>query len=77
MQVFNVFPTTICVEEMSNHESYKKNFYDVYHKFDYEEDDVNNTVSENTGNPLIHHEDCLEDLFSEIISHISKYTLDV
>ena len=77
MQVFNVFPTTIYVGEMTKHDQYKINFYDVYHKFDYEEDDVNKTVSENTGNPIIHHEECLEDLFSEIIFHISKYTLDV
>ena len=55
MEVFNVFPTTIYVGEMNHHEKYKKNFYDVYDKFDYEEDDVNNTVSENVGNPLIHH----------------------
>ena len=59
MEVFNVFPTTIYVGEMNDHEKYKKNFYDVYHKFDYEEDDVNNTVSENVGNPLIHHEESL------------------
>ena len=51
-----------------------KNFYDVYHKFDYEEDDA---VSENIGNPLIHHEDSLEELFSEVISHVKTYTLDV
>ena len=75
MEVFNVFPTTICVGEMSDHQNYKKNFYDVYHKFDYEEDDVNNTVSENVGNPLIHHEDCLDDLFTEIISHVKTCLL--
>ena len=61
---------------MTKHDQYKKNFYDVYHKFDYEEDDVNNTVSENVGNPLIHHEDSLEELFSEVISHVKTYTLD-
>ena len=76
-EIFNVFPTTICVWKMSDHENYKKNFYDVYHKFDYEEDNVNTTVSENVGNPLIHHEDCLDDLFTEIISHIKTYTTDV
>ena len=74
MEVFNVFPTTIYVGEMNDHEKYKKNFYDVYHKFDYEEDDA---VSENGGNPLIHHEDSLEELFSEVVSHVKTYTLDV
>ena len=76
-EIFNIFPTTICVCEISDHQNYKKNFYDVYHKFDYEEDDVNTTVSENVGNPLIHHEDCLDDLFTEIISHVKTYTTDV
>ncbi len=74
MEVFNIFPTTIYVDKMIDHESYKSNFYDVYHKFDYEEDDA---VSENIGNPLIHHEDSLEELFSEVISHVKTYTLDV
>ena len=73
MEVFNVFPTTIYVGEMNDHEKYKKNFYDVYHKFDYKEDDA---VSENIGNPLIHHEKSLEDLFSEVVSHVKTYTLD-
>ena len=77
MEVFNIFPTTVYVGEMTKHDQYKKNFYDVYHKFDYEEDDVNNTVSENVGNPLIHHEDSLEELFSEVVSHVKTYTLDV
>ena len=77
MQVFNVFPTTIYVGEMSKHDQYKKNFYDVYHKFDYEENEVSSTVSENVGNPLIHYEDTLEELFLEIIFHVRKYTLDV
>ena len=58
MEVFNIFPTTVYVGEMTKHDQYKKNFYDVYHKFDYEEEDA---VSENVGNPLIHHEDCLDD----------------
>ena len=74
MEVFNIFPTTIYVDKMIDHKSYKSNFYDVYHKFDYEEDDA---VSENIGNPLIHHEDSLEELFSEVISHVKTYTLDV
>ena len=77
MEVFNIFPTTIYVDKMIDHDSYKSNFYDVYHKFDYEENDVNNTVSENVGNPLIHHEDCLDPLFEEVISHVRNYTLDV
>tara|TARA_B100001939_G_C16757438_1_gene536818 strand:+ start:65 stop:748 length:684 start_codon:yes stop_codon:yes gene_type:complete len=77
MEVFNIFPTTIYVDKMIDHESYKSNFYDVYHKFDYEENDVNNAVSENVGNPLIHHEGCLDPLFEEVISHVRNYTLDV
>ncbi len=77
MEIFNVFPTTIYVDKMVNHENYKKNFYDVYHKFDYEENEVNNTVSENVGNPLIHDEECLDSLFSEVITHVRKYTFDV
>ena len=77
MEIFNVFPTTIYVDKMVNHENYKKNFYDVYHKFDYEENEVNNTVSENVGNPLIHDEECLDSLFSEVIDHVRKYTFDV
>ena len=71
-EIFNIFPTTICVCEISDHQNYKKNFYDVYHKFDYEEDDVNTTVSENVGNPLIHHEDCLDDLFTEDFEMIGR-----
>ena len=73
MEIFNVFPTTIYVDKMEGHDDYKKNFYDVYHKFDYEENEENNTVSENVGNPLIHHEDCLDDLFTEIISSCPKH----
>ena len=77
MEVLNIFPTSIYVDKMIDHESYKSNFYDVYHKFDYEENDVNNAVSENVGNPLIHHEGCLDPLFEEVISHVRNYTLDV
>ena len=77
-QIFNIFPTTVYVGEMSDHDNYKKSFYDVYHKFDYDEDEENNTVSENTGNPnIIHLEDSLEPIFDEIISHVKKYTCEV
>ena len=77
-QIFNIFPTTVYVGEMSDHDNYKKSFYDVYHKFDYEETEYNNTVSENTGNPnIIHLEDSLEPIFDEIISHVKKYTCEV
>ena len=43
-QIFNIFPTTVYVGEMSDHDNYKKSFYDVYHKFDYDEDEENNTA---------------------------------
>ena len=76
-QIFNIFPTTIYVGEVENQNEYKTEFLRLYEKFDYEENEVNNTVSENVGNPLIHHEDCLDDLFTEIISHVKTYTTDV
>ena len=58
MQTFNIFPTTIYVGEVNDHEKHKEEFYKVYPKFDYEETDRHNTVSEGDGNPLLHL-DCL------------------
>ena len=62
---------------MIEHEKHKEEFYKVYPKYDYEENDRYNTVSENVGNPLLHLEDSLEPLFGDIISHVKKYTCEV
>ena len=56
-EIFNIFPTTVYIGEVENHVEYKKEFYKVYPKFDYEEDNGNVTVSENVGNPFIHLEE--------------------
>ena len=53
MQLFNIFPTTVYVGEVTDHQTHKEEFYKVYHKFDYEDSDANSTVSENTGRPFI------------------------
>lgn len=75
---FNIFPTTIYVGKLDNHEEYKSEFYKVYPKFDYEEDGEDiNTVSENSGNPLIHLEESLNPLFEEIVIHVKKYMHEV
>lgn len=74
---FDIFPVSIYVGELDNHEQYKKEYYKVHEKFDYEQSDYNNTVSENTGNPLIHLEDSLNSLFEEIINHTKTYVYDV
>ena len=36
-QIFNIFPTTIYVGEVDNHNEYKTAFLRLYEKFDYEE----------------------------------------
>ena len=71
MEVFNIFPTTIYVDKMIDHDSYKSNFYDVYHKFDYEENEISSTVSEGQVNPLIHLEPSMDVMFQEIIRPVS------
>lgn len=76
-EVFNIFPTTIYVGEIENCDKHKESFYKVYPKYDYEEDDKNITVSENVGNPLLHLDEELDELFSDIISHVKAYTCDV
>jgi uncharacterized protein (TIGR02466 family) len=75
----NIFPTTIYVGEIENHDEFKKEFYGVYPKFQYEQTngDLINTVSENQGNPLIHLEPNLDSLFAEICKHIKTYMQDV
>ena len=77
MQLFNIFPTTVYVGEVTDHQTHKEEFYKVYHKFDYEDSDANSTVSENTGRPFIHLEDNLDPLFNEIILHTKRYVIDV
>ncbi len=77
MQTFNIFPTTIYVGEVTDHETHKEEFYKVYPKYDYEETCDDNTVSENLGNPFIHLEDNLDSLFEKIAAHARTYTCEV
>ena len=75
--IINFFPTTAYVGQIENHRQYKEDFYKVYPKFDYDENECNNTVSENVGNPLIHLEDDLNPLFESIVDHIKNYTTNI
>lgn len=77
MQTFNIFPTTVYVGEVTDHETHKEEFYKVYPKFDYEETWEDNTVSENMGNPFVHLEDTLDPLFQQIAYHARKYTVEI
>ena len=52
-QIFNIFPTTIYVGEVENHNEYKTEFLKLYDKFDYEENEISSTVSEGQVHPLI------------------------
>ena len=77
-ETFNIFPTTIYLGEIDNHKKYKEDFYKVYNKFDYDDQNtVASTVSEGYSDPLIHLEPELETLFEEIVNHIKIYVLDV
>ncbi len=82
-EIYNIFPTTIYVGEMENHEDYKTRFNKLYSKYDYEQKSVRdneewfNTTSENAGNPFIHLEESLSDLFQEVINNVKIYTLEV
>ena len=82
-QIFNIFPTTLYVSEIDKHEEYKSKFYKLYSKYDYEQKSFRdgeewfNTTSENAGNPLIHLEDSLSELFEDIIYNVKIYVLDV
>ena len=75
-QIFNIFPTTIYVDKVENHKTFKEQFLKLYEKFDYEENDISNTVSEGQVNPLIHLEPSMDDMFKEIVRHIKSYVLD-
>ena len=76
-QVFNIFPTTIYVGKVENHDTFKKEFLKIYKDFDYEENDISNTVSEGQVNPLIHLEPSMDPMFKEIVRHIKTYVLDI
>ena len=76
-ETFNIFPTTIYVGEMVDHQKYREEFDKVYPQYDYEETSWDNTVSENLGKPFIHLEDNLDSLFYEIANHAKKYVCDV
>ena len=76
-ETFNIFPTTVYVGEVNEHQKHKEEFYKIYPKFDYEETCEDNTVSENLGKPFIHLESNLDPLFTEIASHAKKYTCEV
>lgn len=84
IQVFDIFPTTIYCNKLDNHEKYKKAFYDIYPKYDYPQETIlkngeewYNTTSENTGNPFIHIDKNLTELFDEIIENVKIYVHDV
>ena len=83
MQIFNIFPTTLYVSEIDKHEEYKSKFYKLYSKYDYEQKSFRdgeewfNTTSENAGNPLIHLEDSLSELFEDIIYNVKIYIQDI
>lgn len=72
-QLLNIFPTTIYLNNSNNHIKNKKNFYNVYPKYDFED----TTVSENSGNPLIHLDEKLKDLFDEIVLNTKTYIHEV
>ena len=75
--LFNIFPTTIYANEVANHEVNKKLFFDLYDKYDYEENERSVTVSEGQVDPLIHLEPTMNPVFEEIVKHIKNYVLDV
>lgn len=72
-EIFNIFPTTLYLGKSDKHHKNKKSFYDVYQKYDFED----TTVSETSGNPLLHLDEALEDLFSDVISHVENYIYNV
>jgi uncharacterized protein (TIGR02466 family) len=71
--IFNIFPTTIYVGNSEKHIQNKKKFYNVYSKYDFED----TTVSENSGNPLLHLDEELQELFDEIVSNTKTYIHEV
>ena len=71
-QIFNIFPTTIYVGEVENHNKFKTEFLKLYDKFDYEENEISSTVSEGQVHPLIHLEPSMDVMFQEIVRHIKQ-----
>jgi uncharacterized protein (TIGR02466 family) len=71
--LFSIFPTTVYVGKSTDHKNNKKNFYNVYSKYDFED----TTVSENSGNPLLHLDQDLENLFKEVVSNTKTYIHEV
>ena len=82
-QVYNIFPTTIYVNQIENHKEYKSRFYKLYSKYDYEQTSLRdneewfNTTSENFSKPYIHLEEDLCELFEQIIDNVKIYVQDV
>ena len=74
--IFNVFPLTIYVDKVNSYEIYKEDFYKLYPKYDYVENERSNTVSEGQVDPLIHLEPTLNPLFTEIADHVRSYIHD-
>ena len=72
-EIFNVFPLSIYVDKINKHEIYKENFYKVYPKYDYVENERSDTVSEGQSDPIIHLEPTLSPLFTEIADHVRSY----
>ena len=83
IQIFEIFPTTIYTNKIVNHEKYKEEFYKLYDKYDYKQTSIRNgiewfhTTSENIGNPTIHLEESLNELFDQIISNAKTYVYDI
>ena len=82
-QVFNIFPTTIYVNQIKNHKEHKNRFYKLYSRYDYEQKSIRdgeewyNTTSENFGKPYIHLEESLGELFEQIIDNVKIYVEEV
>jgi uncharacterized protein (TIGR02466 family) len=72
-ELFNIFPTTLYLGKSENHIKNKESFYKVYEKYDFED----TTVSETSGNPLLHLDGELDFLFKEVISHVENYLYNI
>jgi hypothetical protein len=76
-RTLNIFPTSIYTAQSKNHLINKNKFYQEYHKYDFEQTKYNITVSENSGNPLLHLDTNLSPIFNEIIEHVRNYSSEV
>jgi hypothetical protein len=70
----NIFPTTVYIGQSKYQLINKNKFYQEYPKYDFEQTQYNTTVSENSGNPLLHLNDNLAPIFNEIIEHVKNYS---